>query len=247
MSLEDSSPVDIIDEVNADYIAIHLKEKFNEWIYATVDNYKIVKRKIDKYKCKLSKTDTYINFNYTHLLQKLYQIDDINIFYPHGECTEQDSSLVVGHGDNETIQKLTNEINHMETKYNYTQASRNRIDEKTCMKSFLLALKKDVESTRINIVNFLLKVPYNIDEIYVFGFSFGEVDMPYITDIHNLFPNAKWNISYFELDEDEKEKEKKIISYIGNKKKNVNFFEFNKPISNEMRSSMPVKSVSLSF
>ena len=37
----------------------------------------------------------------------------------------------------------------------------------------------------------------NVQNIYVYGLSFSEIDMPYLTRINSIVPNAKWIISYY--------------------------------------------------
>ena len=41
---------------------------------------------------KFSNTDKFLVFNYTHTLQKVYQIGDYNICYVHGECTGEEDA-----------------------------------------------------------------------------------------------------------------------------------------------------------
>ena len=57
--------------------AERIKKKFCDWIRTTVnteENYRIVKSRIKRKKCKFSAEDYFINFNYTQTLQEVYKI-----------------------------------------------------------------------------------------------------------------------------------------------------------------------------
>lgn len=231
LSLENDDPVNIGWQINADEIATALKNKFAEWVFEKVDqdyNYSIIKRLIKSNKCHLSKNDLYLNFNYTHSLQKIYNIPDKNIIYPHGECTRKNGYLIVGHGNKTDIVSLKAKIEKLKREYTYTQAERNRIDEKECELSFLQALKKDVEFV-INMTTKDLELKNaSINEIWVYGFSFGDVDLPYIKMINDLYPSATWHISSYSNDEENKKAlEEKIKSYVKKDDIYISFFDFN--------------------
>ena len=97
-----------------DYLlADEIRKTFVSWVSETLDverNYKT----INKYRknpplcnMKFSNTDKFLVFNYTHTLQKVYQIGDYNICYVHGECTgEEDDDLVFGHCNQKRIQEI---------------------------------------------------------------------------------------------------------------------------------------------
>lgn len=239
LGLENEDPVSIIQEVNADQVAIKLKERFSEWVYNTVDkekNYSIIKRFIGNYKCNLDINDEYIVFNYTHLLQKVYKIPDQNIYYPHGECIDSNSSLIVGHGNSKEIDNLRNDIAIMEDNYSYCQAERNRIDEKLCELLFLKKLEKNVKEIGLRLKYHIDMLPNTIDHIFVYGFSFGDVDMPYIKILSDKYSAATWHISYLNKDISlETTLKTKIKQYVENDKMNICFFEFCNPISDYIR------------
>lgn len=239
LDLENDDPVSLISDVNADRIAEELKKRFAEWVYYSVDvdkAYRIINKMINGQKLSLFPCDHYIDFNYTHSLQRIYKIPDNNIFYPHGECFSSDSSLIVGHGNNESIANLEQKITHMEETYTYTQAERNRIDEMKCELSFLKKLKKDSVSLSKTMEYYLDDIASDIDSISIYGFSFGDVDLPYIRVLVDRFSNVKWNISYYKKDCSTEEKIKALINRMNNNHPvDISFFEFNNPNSEKIK------------
>ena len=245
LGLENEDPVSIIDEVDANDIAEDIKLRFSEWVRNTLDNnnnYIKIKRLIGRNKLLLLKTSLYVNFNYTHLLQRLYGIPGENIFYPHGECSDYNDQLVVGHGNSEIMATLKSEISSLEERYDYTQSSKNRIDEKTCELSFLKALRKESEFISRRILDFVNNKCNTIEQIVSFGFSFGDADIPYIKTLIENYPKASWRISYYKLNYNEQDRIKRIINECaGNKDTVISFFRFNNPNSNRIRDAIMQK------
>jgi hypothetical protein len=242
LGLENDDPVSLRSEVEADSIAEDLKRKFAEWIYNSVDtkaNYRIIRRNMRKKDINInfSSQDKFIVFNYTHTLQNIHKIPNDNIFYIHGECLDDDSYLTVGHGNDSALAELANQISIEETEYDYTQSSRNSIDEKECMLSFMKSLRKDVEVHLMFLTDFLKEISPNVDEIVVYGFSFGDVDMPYIREINQMCKNATWKISMFTYNA---QKERELIYKLGRKcadieEKKCFGFEFQNPLCGKIR------------
>lgn len=129
----------------------------------------------------------FIVFNYTHTLQTLYSIDEDNICYPHGEANSKDYPPQFGHGDNNIADNILN--------YKiYDEDDRYVID---WFRDYLIKTKKDV-STYLNYVQyFLSSIQDKNITIKIIGCSFSEVDIPYFIQANELFPNAKWEISYY--------------------------------------------------
>lgn len=198
LGLENDDPVDIGKEINADGIAYQIKHEFARWIASTVDtdrNYDIIKKIIGKNRIPIDDQSIFISFNYTHTLQKVYRIPNHRIYYIHGECEDEDSQLVVGHGNIEELKRLDRQINALKEDYHYTQAEMNRIREEECMRSFLSALKKDVDRCIVGLSSFMSKISEPIEHIYSLGFSCNEVDIPYISYLRQKYNNAQWHIS----------------------------------------------------
>lgn len=133
-----------------------------------------------------NKNSLFIVFNYTHTLQKMYNIDDDNIIYPHGESN---TTPIFGHGDKEIARKiLKHEIEDADDRY------------------ILNWISEYLENTLKNVDSYLKDVEFffnfnNISDeniiIKVIGCSFGKIDLQYFEQANNLFPLAKWEIGYF--------------------------------------------------
>lgn len=141
-----------------------LKELFEEWVYKelSIIDYK----KITAFKDRPPFEDAlFLNFNYTHTLEEVYGIKEENILHIHGDCLNKGEQIIFGHGD---------EVDYHE--------------DSPCLGiepafiEFNKNMKKDVESIIINNCKFFRGLR-DIDEIYTYGFSFSDVDEPYIREI----------------------------------------------------------------
>lgn len=228
LECDDPVDIDIPGMVNAEII----KKKFCEWIRTTVNtkrNYGIIKKRIKKKRCKFSKDDYFINFNYTQTLEDVYKIPDSCIYHIHGESIfdEEECDLVVGHGNVEAIEALERHIRKIESETYYLadQGVRNRLNEYECERSILRDLLKNVE---VLLQELNWKLDYkklDVEEIWVWGLSCGDVDKPYILFLKKKYPKAKWRFSYY--DKKEKNVRECYIDEIGLDKSKVDFFELN--------------------
>lgn len=147
----------------------------------------------------------FVVFNYTHTLQKMYNIDNSHIFYPHGEAGNPKEYPKFGHGDS----SASEQIEVLET---YDDDSHYIID---WISQYVSETQKNVEDYLWDTSNFLDNIEINDDEeiiINVLGCSFSNIDVPYFIKVTEIFPNAEWNISYYS-DEDKKRIEDFIKKY----------------------------------
>lgn len=138
----------------------------------------------------------FVVFNYTHTLQKMYNIDNSHIFYPHGEAGNPKEYPKFGHGDS----SASEQIEALET---YDDDSHYIID---WISQYVSEAQKNVEDYLWDTSNFLENIEINDDEeiiINVLGCSFSNIDVPYFIKVTEIFPDAEWNISYYS-DEDKK-------------------------------------------
>jgi len=148
-----------------------LKKLFYQWITESLSNIKY-----ENY-CRNTSFDTvldcvrgktsnvYINFNYTHTLEKLYDIPPEQVCHIHGKIGDPIDNIIFGHGvpfNNDVL----NECPEMSSFFQYIS----RILRK---KTFRV-----IESNKV-----LFENTKNVSEIYSFGFSFSNVDMVYIDEI----------------------------------------------------------------
>lgn len=208
-----------------------IKRKFCSWIYKTVNtkqNYKIINELIANNKCDFRDNDFFINFNYTQTLEEIYNIPYYKVFHIHGNCRigDEECSLIIGHGNDENIVRLREDIEEIKNSYFYlyNQASRNRLNEYECECSILEDLRKDVPHLISSLGSELDRRELMIDEIWIWGLSCGDVDKPYIEYLKNRYPNAKWKFSYF--NEDEKEVRISYARELGLDEMKVDYFEF---------------------
>ena len=228
LNLECPDPIDIEtpEEVNAKKI----KEYFQEWVSSTLDieeNYKIVKNHLRRKKLKWKDDDYFINYNYTHTLEKVYNIPSDRVFHIHGACGE-DAELIVGHGNEEVITEYKDKLYEMENSPEYygEQSFRNRCNEYRCELTILRNLRKDTESLIYDMERQLSYLD-EVSEICIWGLSCGEVDMPYIERLNQLYPDASWSFSYYgDTERMDREKLARQLELT-----RVNYFQLNNPNS----------------
>lgn len=244
LSLEYPSPVSIKRNFNynSDEIARKIKEKFAEWVFSSIDNaknYRVIQKQLKSIPLLFDDGDYFITFNYTHSLQKIYSVKDDRILYIHGECTDKDSNLIVGHGKNKKLERLSEKISESQDIHDkeYTQATLNRLEEYELEYSFVHSLQKDTTMFSCSMARTLNEMQLDVSDITVYGFSFGDVDLPYICQLISLYPTACWHISEYETNE---ENERGIIDKIqcasGADTFTCDFFEFSNPKSEVIRS-----------
>lgn len=214
MGLE-GGDVDIEDTLNVyweeeyQYIK-RLNDYVNEWV-----------QKIDidvlpkTTKIKKHSKDLFLTFNYTLVLEQVYKIQSEKILHIHGSVDgDNDETPVIGHGDNERIEKA---------KERALVAAENFWEKES---SIYQAIVNYYERTRKN-VDFFLRYHSvffsklsSIEQVNVIGHSWGDVDMPYFRKVlSKIRQNAKWNIYYYE-DREKIEFYNKALA-IGIKKENV--------------------------
>ncbi|WP_312832509.1 AbiH family protein [Sedimentibacter saalensis] len=198
LGLENDDPVYI--EMNEDMIAERLKHFFVHWVKDTLDqdkNYELIAKIMDKATNIIEfGYDYFLVFNYTHTLQKIYNISEERIHYVHGECLGNDDDLVIGHGNDYRIQQIKSDIEKFKEEYDYTQKSSNKINEYQCLLRFLNKLRKDVDFCKYMCELFYENMGTDLDCINVYGMSIGDVDIPYFIHIREKWPDTHWRFSY---------------------------------------------------
>lgn len=125
-------------------------------------------------------SDKYLTFNYTNTLEQLYKIK--NVCHIHGSIAKWEE-LIFGHCDPGYPQK-----DFKEYEYNAYE-----IFERI-YKGYIKDTKKQIErnSEFFNSIN-------GVDEIYLFGLSFGDVDAPYFRHVFKICQQLKTiNLNVFE-------------------------------------------------
>lgn len=181
-----------------------------------------LKEKLDKNQIKrdfnFRNDDLFITFNYTNTLEQVYEfISEEDICHLH-ESVENGAVLIFGNSQEKIISAFcdfSEENPYFDSNFNdedesdsymtyrekvtladqdfneYNDAANKILDE------FNKKFEKKIQMD--NLEEFLSDK--DINEIWVFGTSFGDVDIPYYRYIKSKYPHAKWYISYYEEEE----------------------------------------------
>ena len=125
--------------------------------------------------------DIFISFNYTETLEYVYGVSESQVFHLHGYRKNGDE-LIVGHGD-DSLRNFNTE----------------RIIVADILEEAIRKLRKNTNAIIRNNEDLweLLDIS-DITDIYSFGFSFSEVDLPYIVKIADILyssTNVLWHLS----------------------------------------------------
>lgn len=204
-----------------------LRYAFHDWIRS-------VKAPLS-YESKKLMVDTearFFTFNYTDFLETKYGIPRENIKYIHGHKYAKRGTLVVGHAeDNEELYKSWY-YRKGYSKPRYNKKGRKYYKHDDAWKAYNTELpeysgiadaaesyydesRKPVQEIIDGNINYLSDL-YDVRIIYVWGFSFNKVDIPYLKMIidSNEYPEEiKWYVSYY--GDEERSKFANTLSELG--------------------------------
>lgn len=149
--------------------------------------------------------DLFLSFNYTLLLEKVYKVDRMNVVHIHGSIDEEsfDISPVIGHGNSDKINEMKKQANEAEEELDERKASICNAVANYYERTF-----KDV-NYYMSIESRFFSRMKDVNEVFVVGHSFGEVDMPYFKKIKDsVRADAIWHIYYYDAGDDVRFKEK---------------------------------------
>lgn len=167
-------------------------KRLNDFVMSWISEVNIdVQRKITN----INEEDLFITFNYTLLLEQLYNIDKSNILHIHGSIDEDDIDPVIGHGNKEKIMQLDETCKKSSEKFHEKKAA------------IYGALSNFYKNTLKDVDYFLsINKPFfnrlkNVKSVSIIGHSLGNVDMPYFRQIYNnVNQDTIWNIYYYSED-----------------------------------------------
>ena len=143
----------------------------------------------------------YFTFNYTMLLETAYHINSENVWYIHHSIKEETKKghLVVGHdSDNSKLFK------------DYLDPQKNNVINRQDVANTIIfeAVKgaKGVKNRIIRHKDDFARLYSHVDHYVSMGFSFNDIDMPYIEEIVNVNKNiseAKWELYWHSKGEEE--------------------------------------------
>jgi hypothetical protein len=134
---------------------------------------------------------TFLSFNYTATLQKLYGIDPSKVLQIHGSVADAPDHLVLGHGWNPDEQRPINFGTDPEDADIRVIQGNNLIDK--YFKATFKPTKTIIQRHRPFFAGLA-----SVDQIFVVGHSLSDVDIPYIDEIirHIKASRVTWKISY---------------------------------------------------
>jgi hypothetical protein len=161
-----------------------IQEAFKEWIESiSLDD--VQQQFAFRYPSK------FLTFNYTSLLDQIYNIPRSHIFHIHGNAVEYDN-LIIGH--NRAIDRepeLDEEGNSNRHPFS---------DAEGAAQYPLYAFRKPVEDILQSNHEYFLQLQ-NIKFIVVLGHSINDIDLPYFRNIHDNVPGATWVVSQYDDNE----------------------------------------------
>ncbi|MED3550316.1 bacteriophage abortive infection AbiH family protein [Cytobacillus praedii] len=167
-------------------VTLKIKDLFSEWVNSIDISYvrtnKIFQGLID------NENDVFLTFNYTNVLEDLYGAE--HVFHIHGT---QRSEIIIGHG-----------ISREDFENTY-------VGSEWALAKIHHSLQKNIMEI-IGSSSLFFNELKSINNIYSYGFSFSEVDLPYINEIIKKVntENVTWYLSGY----DHKEVIEKYIEVI---------------------------------
>jgi hypothetical protein len=162
-----------------------------------------------EHKIEIDKAATFLTFNYTETLERLYSIDQSKIVYIHNSAFYGNDKIILGHGkDPETFKEKSPEPpkgltpEEFEEWYNKNEDYDYSYSEgkKNLMRYFNVTYKPTKEIVKRH-SNFFESLK-TVKEIYVYGHSMSSVDLPYFENIvKNTNKDVKWTVSFYDSNE----------------------------------------------
>ncbi len=178
-----------------------LPSLFKRWI----NDINVIVKKYDS--LKIDQEAHFFTFNYTLLLEQTYHVKEEYVWHIHNSIKDKNDSIIVGHDSNQsTLFKLLQSYN----KHHLGTHIRPDIQE-LINQGIAKGAKKVKDRIELNKDKF-----YNYNKIkhfIVMGFSFNDIDMPYIKrsiEVNQDIANADWELYWHSNGKDEAMKRKLI-------------------------------------
>lgn len=172
-----------------------ISDYFTKWINSLdIDVKRVLRKKF------INNDNIYLTFNYTNVLESVYNIKAQNILYIHGKANCGDK-LITGHSnENFTIYKKTefDSLEEEEEYYEYLQEQDFREQQaneiiKNYFKSTYKNVKAIIEQNENNFIRFK-----GIKKVFVLGHSISKIDIPYFEEVKKYVDsNCNWYVSYY--------------------------------------------------
>ena len=201
-----------------------LEEHFIDWLLSIdIPN----RKKANKQLLKLDNEATYLNFNYTNTLHKIYKIKKSKILHIHGSLKNQ-NDIVLGHNWKPTNNK------YLDTPYDQGDIDIRIMEGNELIEQYFNSTFKPTKKIIKQNKKFFSKLK-KIKNIFVFGHSISDVDFKYFqTIVKNIHKkDVYWTVSYRELKDKEYYKQQFKKLRIDNK--NIKYIKLTKLMKNKMR------------
>lgn len=182
-------------EQDCDELLNSIRSGFEAWIESLK-----IEQVSPKYKLDIA--SYFITFNYTTVLEQIYNIPTSNTLHIHNKVGEK---LIFGHGKNLKSFNVKKALygdektflNEEEDGYfESTEVGHEKFAEGAVC-AFYEKMRKPTEEIIQNHSDFFGKLSV-INEVIVLGHSYNEIDFPYFKKIaESIDKNAKWILSYF--------------------------------------------------
>lgn len=158
-----------------------LKELFEEWVRECLGS--IDYHNVNKITKPSFRNALFINFNYTHTLETLYDVSPSNVYHFHGDAKDTSSEIYFGHGEEEAI-----------------SISDSFFGAQSAFEELMSFMRKDTAKVLRENATFFNRIK-NVSKIYSYGFSFADVDMCYIEEIARSVDPSKvrWYFNRFDI------------------------------------------------
>lgn len=151
-----------------------IKKLFEQWVFEVLG--KIDYEKVHRIKKPSFKHSLFLNFNYTHTLEKVYKVNTQSICHIHGDAEDKQSEIYFGHGESSSLEEM-----------DYYFGIREYFEQ------LIGDMKKDTAKAIDQHLDFFKSLS-EVNKIYSYGFSFSDVDKCYLDEIaKNVNPKrVRW-------------------------------------------------------
>lgn len=183
-------------------------------------------------KLNIDKDALFFTFNYTYTLEDLYKVSSKNILHIHNAAESRYSDIILGHGmdpdsfkeeeptppDGLSEQELEEWYESLGDNWDYSYDT-----GKENIIQYFAATYKNTRAIISENEAFFKKLSV-VDEVFVFGHSLADVDIPYFKEIIKIVnSNSKWTVSYYS--DTEEESHKKTLLELGINESNIELIQ----------------------
>ena len=170
----------------------------------------------------INNQNLYVSFNYTQVLEEIYNINPNNILHIHGEAFSQENPIICGqckhYNDDEELVIFSGYDEGWDYDPHYVQVN------EILIKYFRCTYKNTSAIIEKNISFFNALPSKGIQEVIILGHSLGEADKPYIAYLVRLLgASVKWTATYYK--DYEKSKFKSALSSLEIPDTNINLLK----------------------